>query len=279
DYNPEGGMDVCVDSLSSPAIRAFDDGPLSLHQRMIPHQLIREPELNRRRASILKWVVSLLVLYHLLAVVLPPLAFQTTTMGERSPLLDRLIRPFEGYGQFLYLDRGYAFFAPDPGPSHLFQAAVGTDEGTLKETLYPNLELQWPRLLYHRHFMLAEFLNEIYVPPGPPNDLVETDPQAAMIWRQQRGRYEWVRQSIVDHLSHVHNGSSAAIIRVEHGIPSLSDYRAEPIALDDERLYGVLLDQPLISDEMAPTRDTELIPSPVNEDTSEENMSRQEDQS
>ncbi|MEM6469697.1 MAG: hypothetical protein AAF802_09005 [Planctomycetota bacterium] len=217
--------------------------------------------MNSHKARYVKWAISVFVIYHILAVLLPPLAFQTTRFGQPSPVVDLVIRPFRGYGQFLYLDRGYAFFAPDPGPSHLFQAAVELEDGNLQEDLYPDLDRQWPRLLYHRHFMLAEFLNEVYAPPGPPNDLVEADPEAALIWRQQRGRYEYVRQSIVDHLSHVHDGRPAAILRIEHGIPALQDYVVEPIELDDARLYRVLVDQPLISDEMAPTSDAEVIPA------------------
>ncbi|MEO1615681.1 MAG: hypothetical protein AAFV88_07540 [Planctomycetota bacterium] len=221
-----------------------------------------EQPLSSRRANQMKWCLSILLAYHFLAVLLPPMAFQTSGPGGRSPLLSLLIQPFQGYGQFLYLDRGYAFFAPDPGPSHLIQVAVETSDGKLKESLSPNIDEQWPRLLYHRHFMLAEYLNEVYAPPGPPNDLFEADPIAARLWDQQRGRYEHVRQSYVDHLSHVHDGQPAVIRRIEHAIPLLSEYLAEPIELNDPRLYFVLMDQPVISDEIAPAVNSEVIPAP-----------------
>ncbi|WP_145389563.1 hypothetical protein [Stieleria neptunia] len=210
-----------------------------------------------------KLIVSGLVLFHLLAVGLPPLAFQTFSLDGPSPLVGTLIRPFAGYGQFLHMDRGYAFFAPDPGPSHLIQAASTNDDGTLTERMYPDRHDQWPRLLYHRHFMLAEFLNESYWPPGPPDEMFQSDRPAAELWQQRRGRYEWIRQSMVDHLRSVNDGREVAIRRLEHGLPGLQEFSEEPIALDDPRLYNVLLDQPIFSDEIAPAPvTTEVIPAP-----------------
>ena len=210
-----------------------------------------------------KLIASGLILFHLMAVGLPPLAFQTFSLDGPSPLVGTLIRPFAGYGQFLHMDRGYAFFAPDPGPSHLIQAASTNADGTLTERMYPDRNDQWPRLLYHRHFMLAEFLNDSYWPPGPPNEMFESDRPAAELWQQRRGRYEWIRQSMVDHLTSVNEGRDVAIRRLEHGLPGLQEFAEEPIALDDPRLYNVLLDQPIFSDEIDPAPvNTEVIPAP-----------------
>ncbi|WP_147866847.1 hypothetical protein [Stieleria maiorica] len=217
------------------------------------------------RASLRRWkiIASALLLFHLLAVALPPLAFQTFSLDGPSPLVGTLIRPFAGYGQFFHMDRGYAFFAPDPGPSHLIQAASTNADGTLAERMYPDREDQWPRLLYHRHFMLAEFLNESYWPPGPPDEMFQSDRPAAELWQQRRGRYEYIRQSMVDHLKSVNEGREVAIRRIEHGLPGLQEFTEQPIALDDPRLYNVLLDQPIFSDEIAPAPvTTEVIPAP-----------------
>ena len=219
----------------------------------------REGDARFRRFKI---IASVLILFHLMAVALPPLAFQTSSIDGPSPLVGTLIRPFAGYGQFLHMDRGYAFFAPDPGASHLIQAASAAADGTLTEQMYPDREDQWPRLLYHRHFMLSEYLNEVYWPPGPPDEMFETDKPAAELWQQRRGRYEYIRQSMVDHLKSENEGRDVAIRRIEHGLPGLLDFVEEPIALNDPRLYNVLLDQPIFSDEMAPATSTEEIPSP-----------------
>ncbi|MCA9140738.1 MAG: hypothetical protein KDB00_28390, partial [Planctomycetales bacterium] len=211
-----------------------------------------------------KIVASALLLFHLSAVVLPPLAFQTFSVDGPSPLVGLLIRPFAGYGQFFHMDRGYAFFAPDPGPSHLIQAASTNADGSIDERMYPDRNDQWPRLLYHRHFMLAEFLNESYWPPGPPDEMFQSDRSAALLWQQRRGRYEYIRQSMVDHLRRENDDREVAIRRLEHGLPGLQDFLEEPIALNDPRLYSVLLDQPIFSDEIAPApATTEEIPVPA----------------
>jgi hypothetical protein len=212
---------------------------------------------RRSGVLILKIVVSGWILFHLLAVVLPPLAFQAATSEGPSPLMRLIIQPFEGYGQFLHINRGYAFFAPDPGPSRLIQAAVVEEDGTVTEKMFPDLEAQWPRLLYHRHFMLTEYLSNIYRPPGPPEELFEVDADGAKLWQRERARYEYVRQSMIEHLRHQFGDKEVAIRRIEHGLPSLADFRKEPIELDDPRLYRVLLDQPVFSETFQTDEDSE----------------------
>jgi len=190
--------------------------------------------------------ISLLLIGHLLAVVLPPLSFQTGGPIGQSPAISTIFAaPLEAYSQFLYVDRGYAFFPPDPGPSHLVHVAMTALDGSLVESLIPDLDVHWPRLLYHRHFMMTEFLETIYQPPGPPSDLVEAAPEEAEYWVRTRRRYEHVRQSIIDHLRHEHPGHDVAIRRIEHLIPDVIEYRLYPVALTDPESYRVMLDQPI----------------------------------
>ncbi len=183
--------------------------------------------------------LSLVLVIHLSAVFLPPLAFQT---GD-SPSVESLFRWVRGYSQFLYLDRGYAFFAPNPGPSHLIQVAVTTPGGETKTERYPDRTRQWPRLLYHRHFMLTEYLHSSYRLPGPPPELIEEDPDEARYWARERERYESVRQSMLDHLEQVHPGKEIGILRLEHLVPRPDDFRVDPIELTDDRLYQYFLDR------------------------------------
>lgn len=212
--------------------------------------------------------LSILVIGHLLAVVTPPLSFQARGVSGVSPAVASLMRPTEGYGQFLYLDRGYAFFAPDPGPSHLFQAAITSQDGTRRELMFPDLDQHWPRLLYHRHFMLSEYLNEIYEPPGPPPELARLDAEAAEYWTRSRARYEHVRQSIVRHLESEYPGQSVAVRRIEHLIPDAASYTSQSIALNDPASYRVLLDLPIDASEqtqdlIAPAGPPESVPVPA----------------
>lgn len=204
-----------------------------------------EPVFLTKRVRLL---ISVLIIGHLLALVLPPLSVQTRGGIGQSPSVSTALEFFEPYSQALYVDRGYAFFGPDPGPSHLIQAAIKSPEGTFVEKMYPDLNEQWPRLLYHRHFMLSEFMHEIYQPPGPSEELRKANRQEAQYWSLLRMRYKHVHQSIVEHLKHEHSGDEVAIRRIEHLVPDLIDYQQQPIELTDERLYRVLLDQPIEQD-------------------------------
>lgn len=203
------------------------------------------PQRPDRWSGRIRIVISLLLLGHLLAVILPPLAFQSRGPLGLSPSVEAVLLPVERYSQWMYMNRGYAFFAPEPGPSHLIQAGLTDNAGKLTEKMYPDRDDQWPRLMYHRHFMLSEFLNEIHQPPGPPPELVQDEPEIAESWHHSRDRYEQVRRSMVSHLEHVNPGSTAALRRIEHLIPGVIEFQQEPIRLTDRRLYQVLLDQPV----------------------------------
>ncbi len=205
--------------------------------------------------------LSLLLVLHLLAVFLPPLSFQTRGPLGQSPSVSSVLRPLEGYGEFLYINRGYAFFAPDPGPSHLIQAAITDSQGNRTEVMIPDRQAQWPRLLYHRHFMLTEFLFEIYEPALSPAAIAALDPQEANYWRQSRSRYEHFRQSLVQHLEHTNPESEVAIRRIEHLIPDLVEFQRQPVALTDPESYRVLLDQPIDFAEPPVPEEVEQLPA------------------
>ncbi|TWU34114.1 hypothetical protein Q31b_55850 [Novipirellula aureliae] len=225
---------------------------------------------------------------HLTAVFVPPLAFQTRGPIGSSPSIETLIAPVRRYSQFLYIDRGYAFFAPDPGPSHLIQAAMDDGENSsvadapMTERMIPDLKDQWPRLSYHRHFMLAEFLNEIYHPQGPPSSLVEQNLEEASRWQQSRARYVAVRNSIIKHLEHENPGKRVRIRRLEHRLPSFVEMINHPIELDDPQLYRILADPAFASGEntedVAPLPNPNLLPKERNsiqlfeDDRSEESL-------
>ncbi len=210
--------------------------------------------------------LSILLVGHLVAIVAPPLAFQTRGQLGISPSVNLFLRPVEGYCQFLYMDRGYAFFAPDPGPSHLIQAAISDSSGETSEELFPDVEVQWPRLLYHRHFMITEYFADLYVPPGPPREFVESNRAEAEEWARARKRYEHVRASIIHHLEQANPGDQVSIRRIEHLVPNLIEFQRDPVSLTDERSYQVLLDDrddtAMPGELTAPTGPPESIPAP-----------------
>ena len=186
--------------------------------------------------------VSVLLIGHLWAVVGRPLEFATQGPFGTSPAASAFYAPVKGYSQFAYLDHGYAFFAPDPGPSHFIQAVITNPDGSRIEKKYPDLSEQWPRLLYHRHFMLAEFLNDVHHPPNDPPPEIAQDPSAAAQWARARRRYEDVRDSILNHLRNEHPVCEVAIRRVEHRQPGLPEFLQGQVGTRDESLLRVLFD-------------------------------------
>jgi hypothetical protein len=99
-----------------------------------------------------KIIVSLLVTWHVAAVFLAPLSIQPS-----SPLVQELAQHYmQWYLDALYINHGYHFFAPEPGPGHLIHYQLTDDAGRVTEGEFPSKSDNWPRLLYHRYFMLAE---------------------------------------------------------------------------------------------------------------------------
>src|SRR5438094_9864442 len=104
-----------------------------------------------------KAVISGLLAVHISAVFVAPLAF---ACDWSSPLVNAVVGIYRPYIDALYLNHGYFFFAPNPGPSHLVDYTVEFGDGRPPRTgRIPDLASERPRLLYHRHFMLSEALH------------------------------------------------------------------------------------------------------------------------
>jgi hypothetical protein len=198
-------------------------------------------------------IASLLILLHVSAVFVAPFAFACATRSGSSPLADGLMRWYRPYVNLLYLNHGYAFFAPDPGASHLVRYRVEFADGRAPvEGTFPDLKTQRPRLLYHRHFMIADSLHNLYAPPDEPQgmplnrELLRTlseskrreleaanrqqHQEQVRQWRHRRNQYEALRSSLERHLLAVHGGSQVTLTRVEHS----------PITPDEFELLGTL---------------------------------------
>lgn len=111
----------------------------------------------------LRALLSGLITFHLIAVFVGPMASSILTAVGRLPAEMRPEQPplpwihnvLQPYLDVLYLNHGYGFFAPDPGPSHLIRYRLQYDDGRTERGQFPDTSI-WPRLRYHRHFMLAE---------------------------------------------------------------------------------------------------------------------------
>lgn len=239
-------------------------------------------------------LASVFLIGHLMAIFGPPLAFQTRGPRGISPSVVAFVWPVERYAQWLYLDRGYAFFAPDPGPSHLIQARIETGYGgnqvrsdstdysdrseqptaaseetavSESEFLFPDLDVQWPRLLYHRHFMLAEFLNDSYQPALPTEASALVGPDlpidALQQLRQARRRYEAIAGSMANHLKSELGGERVTLQRMEHSLPDFVGYLENGVRLDDPRSFVPLPDEPVSMEELLPTSNGPASPDGV----------------
>jgi hypothetical protein len=165
-------------------------------------------------------LLSLLILFHVAAVVLAPFAFATSSPEGTSPLVAFVSPLFRGYSEFAFLNHGYAFFAPDPGPSVLMRGRMEfTDGRPPVERVFPDLGQDFPRLFYHRHFMLSEQLNMLFVPEEPPDE-IRNDPGLLLTWRGQRAAYERRRSSFVRHLRQRYGAERVTLTRVEHRLAS-----------------------------------------------------------
>lgn len=185
-------------------------------------------------------IASALIVLHLAAVFVGPFAFACTTeSGSSSPFADGLIGCLRPYINVMYLNHGYSFFAPRVGASHLVRYRIDFDDGRESiEGIFPDLKTQRPRLLYHRHFMLAESLNNAYAfPEEPPEMPLDPDWSRGLsdsqkraleaanrrqhreqlrLWKHSRDQYDALRHSLEKHLLAVHGGSRVTLTRVEH---------------------------------------------------------------
>jgi len=182
-------------------------------------------------------LVSLMVVLHLVAVFSAPWDLLTAdalppgyrpsvdTMGRplplppeskvwQRPVITRALHGFfHDYLNLLYLNHGYEFFAPDPAGTHIIDYQVTQPSGNVVEGRLPSHDQQWPRLLYHRHMMLAE---QTQMPVMGPRS----------------GRH------YADHLATVHEGLSSLQLKIHFLLPP---HRvADEMPLDAPSTYQTL---------------------------------------
>ncbi len=157
-------------------------------------------------------LLSVLILVHVLAVFLGPWA-----MPPSSDLASGLASLMKPYLQATFLDNGYRFFAPEPGPSHLVHYDLLLEDGRRLQGVFPDLREHRPRLLYHRHFMLSEFLN-------------------TTSYRPSRELLESCARSYARHLARKHHAVQVTLSVREHAPPTIYDVR-DGMKLTDPSLY------------------------------------------
>lgn len=194
------------------------------------------------------------VLLHLLVVLAEPLAFFSRSDFQTGPEIFGLRRTLSPYVEWMYLDHGYFFFAPNPGPNHLVAAQEKNSEPNTTRrikpdaVIFPDRKTHWPRLLYHRYFMLSEFYNNSFA----PTELTEQDKADRMFverWELDRRFYESLQRSISkSHL--IRSGKewlspeSLELLRIERPLPSPEQILRQGGRLGDSRDLIVLPEGP-----------------------------------
>ena len=185
-------------------------------------------------------LLSVVIGLHVLAVFIAPFTFATSAnpgMTRPSPIASGLMACLQPYVDALFLQHGYAFFAPDPGPSHLYRIKLEFDDGRpVEELTFPDAKRHWPRLLYHRHFMLSERLIDGYMPPVAPPEMSD-DPLRLVAWRRSREEYEsyfhTLKSAYEHHARTRHGASKASLVRVRHRLPDVDEVLEKHMRLND----------------------------------------------
>ncbi len=115
----------------------------------------------------LRAVVSLAIALHLVAVVAAPLSGPPPA----SDLQRALARVFEPYLHAAYLNHGYRFFAPSPGPGQLIRCELRLPDGQVRSQTFPDAARISPRLLYHRYLILAAYMHDVGRTPDDATEL------------------------------------------------------------------------------------------------------------
>lgn len=139
------------------------------------------------------------------------------------------------------LNNGYRFFAPDPGASHLVKYELLKDGQPIATGKFPDKDSHWPRLYYHRHFMLSEMMFQMAaavpeLPPGVlPDEVMTREERKQVVLFEERSTA--LQRSIADYLLAVHpEATSVRLVGQTHAIPSQFDVQ-RGVELADERYF------------------------------------------
>lgn len=141
--------------------------------------------------------VNLWLVFHLAAVIIAP-----ASVSPSSDLVGSAWELFQPYLDVLYLNHGYHFFAPEPSYSKLLSFEAVRDDGTTVRGRIPSRST-WPRLLYHRYFMLTEHMSD----EPDDDDKALTDDEKPLV------------ESYARHLGHKFRAKSVTLTRQKHLLP------------------------------------------------------------
>ena len=111
-------------------------------------------------------IASIIIVAYLLLMIIGPLSNPVASQHLTAPIAETVAPLHRG----LFMGHGYRFFAPNPGDSHLVKYKITKSDGTQIEGMFPDRDTMWPRLLYHRWFMLSETIFAEHAQTPSPNE-------------------------------------------------------------------------------------------------------------
>ena len=209
----------------------------------------------------LRCVLLGLASIHMLGVVAEPLRFFSRSDFGVAPEFAWLGDIAKPYTQWLYLDHGYFFFAPNPGPGHLIECAL-TRSNESHIRLLPNRKDHWPRLHYHRYLMLSEFYANHYAPKQVTDEL-KKDPEFMARWNVENDLYLQIQSSMNKSLKHSTGATQVELRRIERLLPDPPEVLREGLALTDPRFFKVLPESMIEPLPSKTPQQTEAEPVPI----------------
>ena len=188
----------------------------------------KPPQPSKPRAAgslpvFVRVVLSLLVVWHLGGVILaawsvPPTSLLVTDLAQWTPI--------EWYLDALYLNHDERLLVPRLGESHLIRYDVLDSRGSvIHQGEFPSRKDQWPRLRYHRYFMLAD---QASLPSAEDGD--------GEYWEQQYLE-AYARQLLREY----RDGETVRVRRVAH-YPLHPEHAMQGRKLDDVETYKTLVE-------------------------------------
>jgi hypothetical protein len=172
----------------------------------------------------------------LAAVVAAPWAKPLPSSGLAQEVSSWL-RPYQVVA---YLNHGYRFFAPNPGPSHIVRYEMEMPDGRQLEGRIPDPDGHWPRVIYHRHFMMTEALFNAYtqIDPSPVPQYLSGELKREWQERNRAARQlvDLLAGAMARELLRQEGGERVRLYVQVHEIPHPDDVRAG-MTLDDPRFY------------------------------------------
>lgn len=196
----------------------------------------KPPTASPNRALALRWrvLITLALLIHFAAVIAAPMS--VPYVGPPGEIPRYFAGSLSPYIFATYLNHGYRFFAPEPSPGHLVRYTLELPDGTSRTGEFPDIKTEWPRLFYHRHFMLSEKLANLFNPEEPG---LNDPPEARAAWQADRQLFNTIIESYARYLLKTSGARRVKLEYIQHELPSPADLESDR-PLNHPKSYTVL---------------------------------------